>query len=363
MSSLIFFLLLALAISFICSLLEAVLLSTPVSFVNMKEVEGHKRAATLKNFKEHIDKPLAAILSINTIANTVGATGVGTQTAVLFGNVPFGIVSGIFTLILLIFSEIIPKTIGSCFYRSLAMKIIVPLQCMIVIAYPFVLLSKFMAKIFGNDLNEATVSREEVSAMVNIATDEGEFEVKENKVIQNIMRLETIKVEDIMTPQIVVLTASEDLTVKEFHRNKSYLHYSRIPVYEENNEDSITGYVLQKTVLDHLANDDFSVKLKDIRRNIIMAKEGLSITTLWETFLEKKEHIALIVDEYGTFVGIVTLEDIIESILGLEIVDETDSEVDMQQYARRKWQERSEKYKHILSDPNNGDEQKESSQP
>jgi len=322
----------------------------------MKEAEGHKRAETLKKFKEHIDKPLAAILSINTVASIVGATGVGAQANILFGNAYFGIVTAVLTFLLLVFSEIIPKTIGSRFYRSLAMKIVLPLKCMIFIAYPFVLLSKFMAKMLGNDSNEATVSREEVSAMVDIATDEGEFEVKENKVIQNIMRLETIKVEDIMTPQIVVLTASEDWTVKEFYKNKSYLHYSRIPVYEGYNEDIITGYVLHKTVLDHLANDDFSVKLKDIRRNIVMAKEGLSITTLWETLLEEKEHIALIVDEYGSFAGIVTMEDVIESILGLEIVDETDSEVDMQQYARKKWQERSEKYKHILSEPKIQDE-------
>jgi len=331
--------------------LESVLLSVPISFVNMKEAEGHKRATALKDFKEHIDKPLAAILSINTVASTIGAAGVGAQTIYLWENAYFGMVTAIMTLLLLVFSEIFPKTIGSRFYRILAMRIVLPLKCMIFIAYPFVLLSKFMTRLLGSDSNEATVSREEVSAMMDIATDEGEFEVKENKVIQNIMRLETIKVEDIMTPQIVVLTASEDLTVKEYYRNKSYLHYSRIPVYEEDKDDNITGYVLQKTVLDHLANDDFSIKLKDIRRNIVMAREGLSITTLWETLLDEKEHIALIVDEYGTFAGIVTMEDIIESILGLEIVDETDSEVDMQQYARKKWQERSEKYKRILSEP------------
>ncbi|MCL2097666.1 MAG: CNNM domain-containing protein [Bacteroidales bacterium] len=331
--------------------MESVLLSTPISFINMKEAEGHKQASALKDFKENINKPLAAILSVNTIANTIGAAGVGAQAATLFGNSYFGIISAILTLLILIFSEIIPKTIGSRFYRQLAMRIVVPLKCLIFIAYPFVLLSKLIAKTFGTDENEATVSREEVSAMANLATDEGEVEVKENKVIQNIMRLETIKVEDIMTPQIVVLTASEDLTVSAFHRDKSYLNYSRIPVYEEDNEDNITGYVLQKTVLDHLANDDFLIKLKDIRRNIVIAREGLSITTLWETLLKEKEHIALIVDEYGSFAGIVTMEDIIESILGLEIVDETDSIEDMQQYARQKWQERSEKYKHIISEP------------
>jgi CBS domain containing-hemolysin-like protein len=340
----------ALVVSAICSIMEAALLSVPISFLNMKESEGDSSAIVIKKYKENINKPLAAILSFNTVANVIGAAGVGAQASMVFKSVPFGIVSGLLTLLLLIFSEIIPKTVGAQYCKSITLRMVFPLRCMIVLSYPFVWLSNFLTQLFEKDDHEATVSREEVSAMVEIATDEGEFMVKENRVIQNIMKLETIKVEDIMTPQIVVSTASEDITVKELYQDKSLMQFSRIPVYEGDNEDNITGYILWKKVLEHLANDQFSVKLKEIRRNIVIAKEGSSITKLWEILLEEKEHIALIVDEYGSFAGIVTLEDIIESIFGLEIVDESDSEVDMQQYARKKWQERREKYKHIIAE-------------
>ena len=346
----IFYFFLTVLLSFICSLLEAVLLSVPISYVNMKEAEGAKTASMLRKYKEQIDRPLAAILTVNTIANTVGAALVGFQAVELWGNVYLGIASGVLTLFLLIFSEIIPKTIGAKYDRALALKMAYPLQVCIFLTYPFVLMSNVIAKQFGKNKHEATVSREEVSAIVDIATNEGEFKVKESKIIQNLMKLESVKVEDIMTPQIVVSIAPENMTVADFHKNKDYLHFSRIPVYEDENEDNITGYVLRRTILENLANDNFNLQLKEIRRNIVIAKEGLSITTLWETLLEEKEHIALVIDEYGSFAGIVTLEDIIESILGLEIVDEADVEEDMQQYARKKWEERREKYKHIVSE-------------
>ena len=349
MELLIFFLLLAVVFSFICSLMEALLLSTPLSFINLKDAEGVKSAHHFKKFKENIDQPLSAILTINTIANTVGATGVGAQATALWGNIYFGFVSAGLTLILLFFSEIIPKTIGATYWRKMALGSVPVIRTMIVVAYPFVFLSDVLTRRIGKNNQEATVSREEVSAMMDLAVEEGEFETKESKIIQNIMRLETVKVDDIMTPQIVVSIAPEEMTVAEFYKNKDFLHYARVPVYADDNEDNITGYVLRQAVLEQVANDSFYTKLADIRRNIVVAEEGQSITTLWETLLEQKEHIAIIVDEYGSFEGIVTLEDIIESIFGLEIVDETDNVVDMQQYARNKWKERREKYKHIIS--------------
>jgi CBS domain containing-hemolysin-like protein len=349
MELLIFFLLFAAVFSFICSVVEALLLSTPISFINLKDAEGNKSAGYFKQFKENIDRPLSAILTINTIANTVGAAGVGAQATALWGNYYFGFVSAGLTLLLLFFSEIIPKTIGATYWRKLALKSVPVIRIMIVIAYPFVFLADVITRKMNKKNQEATVSREEVSAMVDIAVGEGEFEKAESKIIQNLMRLETVKVDDIMTPQIVVFMAPEEMTVAEFYKNKDFLHHARIPVYADDNEDDITGYVLRQTVLEQVANDNFDTKLADIRRNIVVAEEGQSITTLWETLLKKKEHIAIIVDQYGTFEGIVTLEDIIESIFGLEIVDETDSIVDMQQYARNKWKERKEKYKHIIS--------------
>ena len=356
MELLIFFALFAIVFSFLCSLMEALLLSTPLSFINLKDAEGVRSAHHFRHFKENIDRPLSAILTINTIANTIGAAGVGAQVTTIWGNAYFGFASAGFTLMILFFSEIIPKTIGATFWRKMALGAVPIIRTMIVIAYPFVFLSEVITHQISKKNHETTVSREEVSAMVDIAVEEGEFETKESKIIQNIMRLETVKVDDIMTPQIVVSIAPEEMTVDEFYKNKDFLHYARIPVYADNNEDHITGYVLRQAVLEQVANDCFNTKLSEIRRNIVVAEEGQSLTTLWETLLEQKEHIAIIVDEYGTFEGIVTLEDIIESILGLEIVDETDNIVDMQQYARNKWKERREKYKHIISIEENKNE-------
>ena len=349
MKLLVFYFFLAVVVSFICSLMEATLLCTPHSFINMKDSEGNNKARRLKRLKENIDKPLSAILTLNTVANTVGAAGVGAQAIIVFSNISLGIVTAILTITILIFSEIIPKTIGARYWRKLVLGLVPVLQTMIIVAYPFVALSELFTRLIGRNSNEASVSREEVSAMVEMAAEKGEFEQSENKIIQNLMRLEEIKVEDIMTPQTVVSMAPEEITVAKFYKNKDYLHYARIPVFADDDEDHITGYVLRQTVLEQVANDSFNTKLSDIRRNIVVAPEEQSIMTLWETLLKEKEHIAMIVDEYGSFEGIVTLEDIIESIFGLEIVDETDNIVDMQQYARNKWKERREKYKHIMS--------------
>jgi CBS domain containing-hemolysin-like protein len=224
MELLIFFLLFAAVFSFICSVVEALLLSTPISFINLKDAEGNKAAGYFKQFKENIDRPLSAILTINTIANTVGAAGVGAQATALWGNYYFGFVSAGLTLFLLFFSEIIPKTIGATYWRKLALKAVPVIRTMIVIAYPFVFLSNWITRKISRNNQETTVSREEVSAMVDIAAEEGEFQSEESKIIQNLMRLETVKVDDIMTPQIVVLMAPEEMTVADFYKNKDFLH-------------------------------------------------------------------------------------------------------------------------------------------
>lgn len=359
MGTLFFYLFLALGISFFCSLMESVLLSTPLSYINMMEAEGRKNADLLRKYKDDIDKPLAAILSLNTIANTIGAAGVGAQVVRVFGNEWLGLGSAILTFLILVLSEIIPKTIGSNYWRKLSIPVAKLLRVLIVIMYPFVLLSKLLMRVIGKKNHEAAVSREEVSAMVEMAAEEGEIEVSENKIIQNIVKLESVKVEDVMTPQTVVSIAPEEMTVQEFYKNKEYLHFARIPVYADDDEDHITGYVLRQKVLESVANDKFNTRLSDIKRLIVVAEEGQTLTKLWETLLKEKEHIALIVDEYGSFTGIVTLEDIIESIFGLEIVDETDSVEDMQQYARNKWKERKEEYKHIIEAPDEEEDTEE----
>lgn len=322
--------------------MESVLLSTPISFLNVKKESGHKSATIFIKFKNNIEKPLAAILSLNTISHTIGAAGVGAQATKLFGELYFGVISGILTILILIFSEIIPKTIGARYWRGLALVSGVIINAMVIITFPLVIMSGYITRLFSRRSTEMSISRKEMSAIANIGTKEGVFEEKENKIIQNLIRLRTVKVSEIMTPRVVVTVADENMPLEEFLRNKEFLHYSRIPVYSENNEN-ITGYVLRQTVFEKLAEKETKLKLRDIRRIIVITHEFQTLLNLWDVLLENKEHIALIVDEYGGMSGIVTMEDIIETLLGLEIVDEKDRIMDMQHYARERWNERKAK--------------------
>jgi len=340
---LLFYLFLALFVSFLCSVMESVLLSTPISFLNVKEESGHKSATTFISLKNNIERPLSAILSLNTIAHTIGAAGVGAQATKMFGEIYFGIISAILTLMILVFSEIIPKTIGAKYWRKLALVSGIIINIMVIITFPLVIMTGYITKLFSRDINEITTSREEISAMAKIGTEEGIFEEKENKIIQNLIRLRNIKVSEIMTPRVVVTVADENTSLEEFLMKKELLYYSRIPIFSKNNEN-IIGYVFRQTVFEKLAEKETNLKLQDICRKIVVANEFQTIMTLWEVLLEKREHIALIVDEYGGMAGIVTMEDIIETILGLEIVDERDKIIDMQQYARKRWNERKAKY-------------------
>jgi CBS domain containing-hemolysin-like protein len=354
-SLLILYLLLALVVSFLCSVMESVLLSTPVSYLYAKQDSGKKRATLLMTMKENIDRPLAAILSLNTIAHTIGAAGVGAQATKLFGEIYFGVISAILTILILVFSEIIPKTIGARYWRRLALTSGMIIRGMIVITYPLVLMAGYLSRILSRDQGELTVSREEISAMAHLGTEEGIFEEKENRIIQNLIRLRRVKVSEIMTPRVVVTLADEEMSLEEFLKNKEFLYFSRIPVYS-GNPDSITGYVLRQGVFEQLAEKKHALKLKDIRREILFVHENMSLLSLWEMLLKKKEHIALVVDEYGGLAGVATMEDIIETILGLEIVDESDRITDMQQFAQKKWKDRQAKY-NILVD-NQSDQSK-----
>ncbi len=347
MELLIFYLLLALTVSFVCSVAEAVLLSTPASFISMKESEGSKRATQFKKLKQNIDRPLSAILSLNTIAHTIGAAGVGAQAGIVFQNVSFGVISAILTVLILVLSEIIPKTIGASYWRNIALVFVPIIHWMIIICFPLVWLSEFITRLIAPKHKENSVSREEVSAMMNVGVEEGIFHSKENKIIQNLIKLETIRARDIMTPRIVVTVAPEEMTLQEFYKNKSLIHYSRIPIYKDT-KDNITGYVLRQNIFEKLAGDNIaSLKLSDIKRDIRISVDSRSISVLWEDLLSNKEHISLVLDEYGSFEGIVTMEDIIETIFGLEILDEKDNIEDMQQYARERWAKRQQKYKDI----------------
>ena len=337
MELVILYLLLALSVSFLCSVLEAVLLSTPISFITMKEQEGAKNAPLMKRLKQDIDKPISAILSLNTIAHTVGSAGVGAEAVKVFGEVYFGVISAVLTILILVLSEIIPKTIGSYYWRQLAMPAATVIRVMVIISYPLVWLSEWITKLVASKKQPLSVSREEVSAMVSVGTQEGVFDNSESQMIQSLFKLSSKTLHEIMTPRTVAITASENMKLKEFYANQMHRIYSRIPVYDEN-PDFITGFVLKQTVLEELAEDKFNKQLKDIRRPILAYNEDRLVCEVWEEMLLKKEHIAQVQDEYGCFLGIITMEDIIETVIGREIVDESDTIVDMQAYAREKWQ-------------------------
>lgn len=346
MTLLLIFLFGAMIISFLCSTLESSLMSTPLSYILMREEEGYKPATRFKQYKTETEKPLAAILSLNTIANTIGAAGVGQQANILFGSAWFGLVSAITTLLILIFSEIIPKTIGTTRWKSLMGFTANTIHALIILMFPFVKLIQLLGRLFTKKEPEAVVSREEVMALANVGEEEGVIEEDENKIIQNIIKLDHIKAEEVMTPRVVAAIAAEKMTLREYYEDDQYDHFSRIPVYAESPE-FITGYILRDDALENLAEDKFDVKLSDIKRELPYFNEDKSISEIWDAMLKEKSQIALIIDEYGCFQGILTMEDIIETVFGLEIIDESDEVSDMQQYARERWQQRQKRHKTI----------------
>ena len=313
-----------------------------MTFVSMLESEGRTGASLLKKYKQDIDKPISAILTLNTIAHTVGAAGVGAQSQEIWGDEFFALTSAVLTFLILVLSEIIPKTIVASYWRQLAIPAARIIHTLVIITYPFVLLSEFITHFFSSNHQPMTVSREEVSAMVNVGAEEGVLATKENRMIQNLLKLDDIKARDIMTPSSVVEMAEESMTLREFYRHDAYSTYSRIPVYNEENDDFIKGYVLRQTILEKLSEDKFELRLTDIVRPVLTFQENEPVSKIWEKLLAKKEHISVIIDEYGCFRGIVTMEDVIETMLGTEIVDEKDTVTDMQELAREKWQEQQE---------------------
>ena len=325
------------ALSALCSMLEATLLSTPLSFITGLEEQGVKGAAGLKKLKTHPDRAISAILCLNTIANTVGASIVGSLVYEVYGDALVGIFSTIFTLCILILSEIIPKTIGTSYWRKLAIPASVIINGMIFVSFPLVWLLERLQKRISSRSEQVSVSREDISAMVSVATEEDVIESDEKMMIQNLLKLDEITAHEIMTPSTVVEMAEGQMTIREFYDSADLTH-SRILVYDDDNDDYVIGYALRSDVLEMMAEDKFETTVREISRPILSFPEEEPVGNIWEKFLEKKEHISVIIDEYGTFRGIVTLEDVIETMLGKEIVDETDEVVDMQEYAKEQWE-------------------------
>lgn len=349
MTLLLVYLFLALAVSFICSIAEATLLSLSTSFLKTKVESGDKKALKMIELKEDVDKPLSAILSLNTIAHTVGAAGVGAQATIVFGEAYFGVVSAVLTLLILVLTEIIPKTLGANYAKDIYGSMVSTISVMMMVSYPLVVMSSFLTKRLSKKSTESSTSREEIAILASIGEQEGIIAVKENKIIQNVFKLNAVRIDEIHTPRIMMVSADEEMTLREFLKNKELLHFSRIPIYSDS-KDNITGYVLREVAFEYLAEDRFDVKLKDIKRKILFVSEKLNVITTWNKMKENHEHIAIVVNEYGEVDGVVTMEDILETLLGFEIVDEKDKIVDLRQFAEERWQNRQKKYAYLAED-------------
>lgn len=333
--------------SFLCSILEAVLLSITPTFINIKKKEHKSYALSLEALKKDVDQPLIAILTLNTIAHTVGAILVGVEAEKVFGNGDNAImiVSALMTLLILVLSEIIPKTIGATYWKNLANFTSKALNVLIFpLKYTGILwLLQLTTKLIGGqNAHVSTVSRDSFLAMADIAHEEGVFQESESKVIKNLINFKKILAKDIMTPRTMMVSENENKSVKTFFEENQDLRVSRIPVFSEN-PDNITGLVLKNDIYREMALDNDAKILADIRREIIIIERTLPIPILFEKLVESKNHMALVVDEYGTVTGLVTMEDVIETLLGLEIMDESDSVADLQQQARKSWESRAKR--------------------
>jgi len=341
MTALLTYFLIALLVSFLCSLLESVLLSISIAHVSVMEKKGGRSGIILAELKENINRPLAAILTVNTLANTVGAVGVGAQTHRIYGNEWVALASGILTLSILIFSEIIPKTIGAVYSKLLASFAAFTIRGLMVVAWPFVILSEKMSGLMdrGENGGESKASRQELLAMAEISEDEGSIDEQEGDIIENLIKLDDMPVEDIMTPRSVVFALRSSDTVGEVVEKHSPIAFSRIPVFEAD-LDHIVGIVNRYTLVNKQAEDQFHITMKDLMKPIHFVIERTSVSDVLDQFVKRRQQMFFVTDDFGTTTGLITLEDAIETLLGVEIVDEHDHVVDMRKLATAKLKEK-----------------------
>ncbi|HKI90301.1 MAG TPA: hemolysin family protein [Draconibacterium sp.] len=352
MGLLIFFFVVSILFSFLCSVWEAVLLSVTPSFVSRMQKEKPRIGRLLDRFKEDIDRPLSAILTLNTVAHTAGAIGVGVQAGKLYGNhlLNLGIVeisyesliAGLMTLAILILSEIIPKTLGASHWKTLTPFTVRSLKILLFILAPFVWLSNWITRHIKKEKGRSVFSRADFAAMADAGLKSGALDTEEKSIIENLLRLNYLKVRDIMTPRSVVVLVDEELTISDIYHNFKPLVYSRIPVYKDH-PDNITGIILKDSVLANLAEDNHSMKASEIKRDILFVEDTFSVAKLMDQLIMNRQHLAMVADNFGSVVGLVTMEDLFETLLGLEIVDETDKVEDLQKYAKETWKKRAEK--------------------
>jgi len=339
MSRLFFYFFAVLGISFLCSLLESFILSVTHAHISLVSKDRPALGKKLSHFKENINQPLSAILSLNTIANTVGAASVGAITLVEFGSNWVAIMSGILTLCILIFSEIIPKTVGALYWKKILVPATFAVQVLIIMTYPLVVFLEFLSKWLAKAENEDKVSREEVIAMAELGEDEGTIEESESTVIENVLMLDDISVEEVLTPRSVIFAVNKTNSVREVLDKYNDIEFSRIPVYEDG-LDNIIGIVRRHVLLKSKAEDQFDVTMGELAKPIHAVEENDSVGDVLDEFVKRREHLFMVKDQFGQVAGLVTLEDAIETLLGVEIVDETDSVVDMRKLALDNWRKK-----------------------
>ena len=346
MTLLILFVVLALGVSFLCSVMEAVLLSVTPAFV--KSRAGTPAGERLGRLKADIDEPLSIILTLNTIAHTVGATGAGAQALAVWGDQSVWIVSAVMlfsvvlTLAILFLSEIIPKTLGAVYWRGLSGPVSAVLTSPFLIwpLKPAVWVSQWLSKLISGGKKEGAVSREELIAMADLGVEEGVFGEQESQILTSLLRFNELRARDVMTPRTVLRAFPEDAPISTV--SGANVRFSRLPLYR-GSLDRITGLVLKDDVLLAAAEGRAAEPLHTLRREIMTVPDSLPLPQLFERFLEQREHLALVVGEYGGTAGVATMEDVVETLLGMEIVDEHDHETDMQHAAREQWEQRAQK--------------------
>jgi len=332
-------------ISFFCSLIESVILSISFNHISIMKKKGSKAAEILEKQKLNINRPLAAILTLNTIANTVGAAGVGAEALKYYGDEWVAIASGILTLSILIFSEIIPKTLGTVYSKKLVGFTAYSIRVLTILALPFVYLSEGFSKLFKSNGDHIAVTREEMIAMAERGEDEGTLKEQESDVIENLLRLKDVKAEAVLTPRSVVFALNKDETVKEVVDNHSPIAFSRIPIFEEN-LNNVMGFVHRYDLIQKQADDNFDIKMEEILEPISTILESTPVATVLDGFVKSHQQIFMVEDKFGTIVGLITLEDAIETLLGVEIVDEHDSVIDMRKLAVERREKRLSTLKH-----------------
>jgi len=334
MSTLFGYFFLALGVSFICSTLESVILTVTHSHIGTLVKTNHRSGKLLQNLKDDINRPLAAILTLNTVAHTVGAAGVGAQALKVFGSDSVAITSVILTFCILVFSEIIPKTIGAIYWKKLAAPSAYTIRLLIFLTLPFVWLSKALsATMTPNEDELKKVSREEISAMAEMGEDEGSIDEHESDIIDNLFRLKEMNVDEILTPRSVIFALEDNQTVGQVMDEHEDINFSRIPIFHDN-IDEIIGIVYKDTLLETMADDYFEKTMAEIADPVNWVYEEQTVEAVLNKFTKTRSHMFIVKDEFGGTAGIVTLEDCIETLLGVEIMDESDEVADMRELAK-----------------------------